>query len=79
MEGKRRAVEDAVSSDSESNALASGWLRRNVRGDWRWGEDMGEDGGERVKLFMRAVAFRLEVAVGVMSRLAREPLCCDPG
>jgi hypothetical protein len=38
---------------------------------------MGEDGGERVKLFMRAVAFRVEVAVGVMSRRARA-LCCDP-
>jgi hypothetical protein len=40
---------------------------------------MGDDGGESVKLLLvRAVALRLYVAVGVMSRLARA-LCCEPG
>lgn len=44
-----------------------------VRGDRcsRWGEEMGDDGGERVKLLMRAVAFLFDEVVGVMSRLAR--------
>lgn len=32
---------------------------------------MGEDGGESAKLEMRAVALRLEEAVGVMSRRDR--------
>jgi hypothetical protein len=32
---------------------------------------MGEDGGERVRLEMGAVALRLEEFVGVTSRLAR--------
>jgi hypothetical protein len=36
---------------------------------------MGEDGGERVKLEMRAVAFRFDEAVGVTSRLARGLVC----
>lgn len=58
-------------SDSESSGFASKWARRCVRGERCWGEAMGEDGGERVKLEMRAVAFRFEEAVGVTSRRER--------
>jgi hypothetical protein len=45
------------------------------RGERCCGEEMGEDGGERVKFEMRAVAFRFDEAVGVTSRLARGLVC----
>jgi hypothetical protein len=71
IEGKRRAgVGAGCCSDSES-----GWVRRIERGERCWGDDTGEDGGERVKLEMRAVAFRLDEAVGVTSRRARGLVC----
>lgn len=40
---------------------------------------MGEDGGERVKWEMRAVAFRLDEAVGVTSRRDRGLVCFGTG
>jgi hypothetical protein len=47
------------------------------RGERCWGDDTGEDGGERVKLEMRAVVFRFDEAVGVTSRRARGLVCLD--
>jgi hypothetical protein len=55
----------------------SAWARRMERGERCWGDDTGEDGGERVKLEMRAVVFRFDEAVGVTSRRARGLVCLD--
>jgi hypothetical protein len=64
----------ATLSESESSGLKSNGARRVERGERSWyccGE-MGEDGGDRAKVFVGArVADRLVVAVGVMSRLVR--------
>jgi hypothetical protein len=68
---KRRPDVGGGWSESESSAAAAGKRARRVEWGVRcFGEETGEDGGERVKLEVRVTVF-LDEAVGVTSRLAR--------
>jgi hypothetical protein len=73
VDKKRRAGVGAMLSESESSGLKFNGARRMERGERSccWGK-IGDDGGDRAKVFVGArVADRLVEAVGVMSRLIR--------